>query len=267
MRVEAPIEEAIGEALADVEARHGVRVLFAAESGSRAWGFASPDSDYDVRFVYAHALEKYLAIDDPPGVIEAMLPRDIDLAGWELRKTLRLMAGGNATPFEWLDSPIVYRQDAAFVARLHALAPALFRPAKALFHYLGTARSTWRDHLCAPEVRLKKVFYALRPLLACRWIEQTRTAPPTAFARLVEAPWVSEAERAMIAALHAAKTAASEADRAPLPPDVAEWLATQLTHYERIGPTLATRVDTDAAPLDRLLSETIQRSSLASATA
>lgn len=255
--IDASIHQAIAEAIVDIETRHGVRVLYAAESGSHAWGFASPDSDYDVRFVYAHALDRYLTLDDPRDVIEAMLPRDIDLAGWDLRKTLRLIAGGNPTPFEWLGSPIVYREDAAFAARLRERAPAFFRPAKALFHYLGTARSTWREHLCAPEVRLKKVFYALRPLLACRWIEHARTPPPTPFARLVEAPWVNEAERSMIAELQAAKALASEADRAPLSDNLAVWLVAQLEHYERVGPTLAARGDADTAPLDRLLREVI----------
>ena len=254
---EPPIEAAIEAAIAGVEAQHGVRVLFAAESGSRAWGFASPDSDYDVRFLYAPPLAWYLRVEEPRDVIEAMLPREIDLSGWELRKALRLFAGGNATLFEWLGSPIVYREDAAFAARLRALVPQYFRPAKALFHYLGTARSTWRDHLQSPQVRLKKVFYALRPLLACRWIEHARSAPPTAFAPLVDADWVRDHERAMIADLHAAKLLASEADRTPLPHDVAQWLAAQLAYYEQLGPTLATRADAPGEPLDALLRETV----------
>jgi len=255
--VEPPIEQAIAGALAGVEAQHGVRILYAVESGSRAWGFASPDSDYDVRFLYAPALAWYLRVDEPRDVIEAMLPREIDLSGWELRKTLRLFASGNATLFEWLGSPVVYRENAAFTARLRELAPQYFRPAKALFHYLGTARTTWRDHLRSPGVRLKKVFYALRPLLACRWIEHARTAPPTAFAQLVEAPWVNDGERAMIARLQAAKSLAREADRTALSPDVAEWLAAQLAHYERIGPSLATRADAPTEPLDLLLREIV----------
>ena len=262
-----PIEQAIGEAIAAVEAQHGVRVPFAAESGSRAWGFASPDSDYDVRFVYTWPLAGYLTVGEPRDVVEAMLPRDIDLSGWELRKALRLLATGNATLFEWLGSPIVYREDGGFTARLRELAPQYFRPAKALFHYLGTARTTWREHLAGPDVRLKKVFYALRPLLACRWIEHARTMPPTAFAPLVAAPWVEAAERAMVDELLAAKVRASEADRAPLPAPVAAWLTAQLDHYERIGPSLATRGDADLAPLDALLRDTVYRASGASATA
>lgn len=256
------IESAIGTAVAGIETTHGVRVLFAAESGSRAWGFASPDSDYDVRFIHVHALDWYLCVSEERDVVEAMLPRDLDLSGWELRKALRLFASGNQALFEWLDSPIVYLEDATFAARLRALVPQYFRPAKALFHYLGTARTTWRDHLVQPEVRLKKVFYALRPLLACRWIEEARTSPPTAFARLVEAPWVTGVERAMIAGLMAAKAVASEADRAPLPADVAAWLTAQMEHNERIGPTLAARADADAAPLDALLRDMVLHSGL-----
>lgn len=256
---EQTIEQAIDAAIDAVEAQHGVRVLYAAESGSRAWGFASPDSDYDVRFLYALPLAGYLAVGELRDVIEAMLPRDIDLSGWELRKALRLLAAGNATLPEWLGSPIVYRQDADFTPRLRELAAAYFRPAKALFHYLGTARTTWRDHLSEPQVRLKKVFYALRPLMACRWIEHARSVPPTAFAPLVAAAWVSDGERAMIDALYAAKVRASEADRTPLPAELAAWLEEQLAYYERIGPSLATRGEADTAPLDALLRETVLR--------
>ncbi|WP_257386782.1 nucleotidyltransferase domain-containing protein [Tahibacter caeni] len=241
------------DALAAIEREHAVRVLFAAESGSRAWGFASPDSDYDVRFVYVHARDWYLRLSEPRDVIEQMLPDDLDVSGWDLRKALRLFARSNVALYEWLGSPIVYREDPAFAAPARALIARHFQPAAAMHHYLGTARTTFHEHLAGETVRLKKVFYFLRPILACRWIEHARSQPPTAFAELVAAGWVDDAERTAIAALQQRKQLASEADREALDPALAQWMRDQLEHYAHVGPSLARRVDGSLDELDALM--------------
>lgn len=241
------------EALAAIEREHAVRVLYAAESGSRAWGFASPDSDYDVRFVYVHARDWYLRLGEPRDVIEQMLPDDLDVSGWDLRKALRLFARSNVALYEWLGSPIVYREDPAFAAPARALVARHFQPAAALHHYLGTARTTFHEHLSGETIRLKKVFYFLRPILACRWIEQVRSQPPTAFAELVAADWVDADERATIAALQQRKQLASEAGRETLDPALLRWMRGQLDHYARIGPSLARRADGSLDELDALM--------------
>lgn len=242
-------------ALDAIELEYGVEVLFAAESGSRAWGFASPDSDYDVRFVYRHPRDWYLRVSEPRDVIERMLPDDLDVSGWDLRKALRLFQRGNVALYEWLDSPIVYREQPVFAARLRELLPSFFQPASALHHYLGTARTTFGDHLDRPTVRLKKVFYFLRPILACRWIEQTREQPPTEFAKLVAAAWVTDAERAFIAELQQRKLRASEGDTEALDPALQQWMQDQLAHFTRIGPSLARHRNADSATLDALMAE------------
>lgn len=240
-------------ALETVEREYGVQVLFAAESGSRAWGFASPDSDYDVRFVYRHPRDWYLRVFEPRDVIERMLPDDLDVSGWDLRKALRLFQRCNFALYEWLDSPIVYREQPVFAARLRELVPVFFQPASALHHYLGTARTTFAEHLDRQHVRLKKVFYFLRPILACRWIEQTREQPPTAFAKLVAAAWVTDDERAFIADLQQRKLRASEGDAEVIDPGLRRWMRGQLTHFTHAGPSLARRRPADSASLDRLM--------------
>ena len=101
--------------LSAIEAEFGVRILYACESGSRGWGFASPDSDYDVRFIYVHPLAWYLQVHVQRDVIELPISDELDINGWELRKALGLLRKGNATLIEWLDSPIVYRADAVFL--------------------------------------------------------------------------------------------------------------------------------------------------------
>lgn len=189
-RYDHPIDDAVRarvlESLADIEAAHRVRVLFACESGSRGWGFASPDSDYDVRFVYVHEPQWYLRVEAQRDVIELPISDELDVSGWELRKALRLMRRSNPTLFEWLDSPVVYRQDAAVAARLRAHAPAFYSGLKGRWHYLAMARKNFREHLQGDTIRLKKYLYALRPLLAVCWLDAGHGMPPMRFADLAE---------------------------------------------------------------------------------
>ncbi len=247
------MNDAIKAAIAEIEGHHDVRVLYAAESGSRAWGFASPDSDYDVRFIYAHRRDWYLGIGEPRDVIEAMLPGDLDLAGWDLRKTLRLYLRGNYALNEWLDSPIVYAECGRLAAQLRRLMPRAFRVPGGYHHYLRTALSVHDTHLGTGEVRLKKVFYVLRPLLACRWIREAGTQPPTAFARLVSAPWVNACERAMIRELEVAKAAARESERTPLAADTRSWIKSEIAAAAEAAAALRSRANLATEELDQLL--------------
>ena len=247
--------DAIEAAIAAIEYEHDVRVLYAAESGSRAWGFASPDSDYDVRFIYVHRRDWYLGIGEPRDVIEAMLPGDLDLAGWDLRKTLRLYLRGNYALNEWLDSPIVYAERGGLAAQLRELMPLAFRAPGGYHHYLRTAHSVHDVHLKATEVRLKKVFYALRALLACRWIRQAGTQPPTAFERLVTASWVDESERAMVRELEIAKAAARESERTVLADGVRCWIEGEIGAAQEAAASLRTAANLTTERLDRLMIE------------
>ena len=111
---------AVLEALARIEEEHDVRIVFACESGSRGWGFSSPDSDYDVRFIYAHDLDWYLTVFPGRDVIELPIDDVYDVSGWDLRKALGLLRNGNATLVEWLSSPVVYRADPVFLAAVRA---------------------------------------------------------------------------------------------------------------------------------------------------
>lgn len=247
------MNNAIQKAIDTIERDCGVRVLYAAESGSRAWGFASPDSDYDVRFVYAHPRDWYLSVFESRDVIERMLPGDLDVSGWDLRKALRLMSKCNLAFNEWFDSPIVYREDAAFASTIRHLIPQFFQPARALFHYLSMASSTHTDYLSGDQVRLKKLFYFLRPVMACRWIEHMRTQPPTEFSRLIDEPWVSDEERDWIAELEARKIIQREGDTSALPPFLRPWIQAQLDHLALIGPALARKNEVDQTLLDEVL--------------
>ena len=175
----------INENLDEIERKEGVRILHAVESGSRAWGFASPDSDYDVRFVYARPKEDYLRLDELRDVIEWQLDEVLDINGWDLKKALRQFAKGNATLFEWSESPIIYRTTQEW-ARIKEVSKQYFSEKGAVYHYYGTAKRTLQDYLLEDTVRYKKYFYAIRPLLAARYIEEYHTAPPVLFDDLLK---------------------------------------------------------------------------------
>lgn len=178
------MKEKILEKLKEIEKSKNVEILFAVESGSRAWGFASPDSDYDIRFIYKHKPEYYLSLWEKPDVIEFMTEDDLDGSGWDLRKTVKLLAKSNAPLIEWLFSPIVYLKNDDFAKQMQDLAVECFSPIAVLHHYLGTTKN-FMDVCEMEEVKLKSYFYALRTVLAGKWIIENNTFPPVAFADLL----------------------------------------------------------------------------------
>ena len=180
------LEDNIQKKLAEIEQKEHVTIIMAVESGSRAWGFASPDSDYDVRFLYVRTLDEYLKLKEPRDVIEWQLDEVLDINGWDLRKALRLLYQSNPTIFEWASSPIRYR-NSALADEFRKLLPEYFSCKKSVYHYWHTASSTYRDHLMTPEVKVKKYFYAIRPLLAAQWIIDKKCAPPMKFEELADA--------------------------------------------------------------------------------
>lgn len=197
----------IGERLATVARQMKVAIPLAVESGSRAWGFPSPDSDYDCRFIYIRAVSDYLSPWQRRDVIELPITDDLDMNGWDLAKALRLLAKGNATLVEWLTSPIAYRCDEAFRRELLTLARNIADKKGIVRHYLHLGEEQWRRHVPDPEnAPLKKVFYALRPAAALRWLrvhEDESVAPMNLLALLGECdppPGVVTAASGLVAA-------------------------------------------------------------------
>lgn len=241
------------EELARIERERNVTVLYACESGSRAWGFASTDSDYDVRFVYVEKPQWFVQVDTPRAVIERPLDDELDVSGWELRKTLGLLRKSNPTLLEWLDSPLVYRSESAQVAQLRELAEAFYSPPAARNHYLSMAKNNFRQYLQGDSVRFKKYFYVLRPLLAVRWIDQGRGRPPMTFAELL----TTVEDRALLAEvdeLLALKRNADERACGSRRPALHRFIAAEL---ERDAPTLL-RNQEDSRRLDNYLRDTVE---------
>jgi uncharacterized protein len=173
------IRSDIESELAAIERDHDVRILFAVESGSRAWGFPSPDSDYDVRFVYIQRQDWYLSLEPGRDVIELPISAELDINGWDLRKALNLLLKPNPVLLEWLSSPIAYRWDHAATAELQELAGAVAHQTACRRHYLSIGEGQWQRHVGeAAEVNCKKYFYILRPALALRWIRMNPDRQP-----------------------------------------------------------------------------------------
>ena len=173
--------------LAATEKEENVRILLAIESGSRAWGFASPNSDYDVRFIYAHPESWYFAVDleERRDVIEYAITDDIDLNGWDIRKALQLFYKSNPAFVEWIQSPIKYIETGGFAEGARQLLTDVYSQESGIYHYRSMAKSNRNRYLRAEMVPLKKYFYVLRPLLACRWIEKYNSAAPIEFEKLL----------------------------------------------------------------------------------
>jgi len=246
--------ELVQSELAQIEATHSVCVLYACESGSRAWGFASHDSDYDVRFIYVHRRDWYLSIEYRRDVIEVPVSEELDVSGWELRKTLRLLRKSNPPLLEWLKSPVVYRHDPVFAIEFGAIASQFYSPRRCFAHYLHMAFGNWRDYLCGrKQVSLKKYLYVFRPLLACRWIERGLGQAPMLFDELVAHVLDEPDVREAIAELVTRKRQGAELGGGPRVEALDRFIKAELQRLELLVP--AEEVLPRIEPLNRFFQE------------
>jgi len=173
------------ERLESFEKENGIKILYAVESGSRAWGFASLTSDYDVRFLYVKPLDSYLSIDEGRDVLESIEEDGLlDFSGWDLKKTLKLFRKSNPALMEWIHSPIVYLDRYGLSDKLRKLMVLQFNATVAVHHYLHMSERNFKEYLNSERVRVKKYFYVLRPIFACLWILKHQTQPPVPYSEL-----------------------------------------------------------------------------------
>jgi uncharacterized protein len=228
---EPAVVQEIDRRLSALEGGEGARILFAVESGSRAWGFASPDSDYDCRFLYVRAVGDYLRLFPPRDVIETPLDAIFDVNGWDLQKALRLLFKGNAVVLEWMMSPVVYRGDETFRQDFLALARDIVRRDDLYKHYYYQGRIMRERRLCDPQdVKLKAIFYALRPALALVWLRQHRaeTIVPMNMPQLLAECDIPALLRAEIAILLDLKSNAGELGRGAMPAEIGRFIQSEL---------------------------------------
>jgi predicted nucleotidyltransferase len=228
------MQEIIRERLGHIEPQEDIKIFYACESGSRAWGFPSSDSDYDVRFLYIHPTEWYLSIENQRDVIEQPVSDQLDINGWDIRKALKLFRKSNPPLLEWLGSPIRYLERYTIVGNMREMAPVYYSPAACIYHYLHMAQGNYREYLKGEQVWVKKYLYVLRPLLAIRWIEQELGVVPMGFSVLVDRLVSSLTLREEIKKLLEAKRQGAELDSGPRIAPISEFIEGELSRLESI---------------------------------
>jgi len=259
-RIDKDVKADILQRIKAAEAEHGVKVLYAIESGSRAWGFESPNSDYDVRFIYAHPRDWYLAVDleDRRDVIEYPIVDEIDITGWDIRKALKLFWKSNPAFIEWLQSPIIYVDDGYFSEQARELMPSIVSSQKGIYHYLHMAKGNFREYLKKDIVPLKKYFYVLRPLLAIQWLEKYNEPAPIEFEVLRQLVADNEALNDAITELLVRKRMSLEKEYSPAVPVIHQFIVSELARHENYGASHQKR-DIGFNELNQLFINTLAR--------
>jgi uncharacterized protein len=256
------MRETIVAALKKIEEDYDVKVLYACESGSRAWDFPSKDSDYDVRFIYIHKRNKYLSID-PMGVgkkrdvIELPINDLLDVSGWDVTKTLKLFRKSNPPLLEWMQSNIVYYKAYSTFDKMKELHSNIFTPTSCIYHYLNMARNNFREYLQGDEVKIKKYFYVLRPVLAAKWIEQYNEFPPLEFPILLEKLLPEGELKEEVSKLLKRKISGDELDLEPRINVINEFLNLEIDRLDKYVRTLSVELDDPTYELDQLFRDTL----------
>jgi len=245
--------------LNQIENKHNIKIIYAVESGSRGWGFASKDSDWDVRYIYIHNLDWYLQIEQQKDTQEVILPNKIDLSGWELKKALNLFKKSNPPLLEWLSSPIVYIVEKySTINKLRELAQKFFNPKSSLYHYMHMAIGNYKEYLQGKDiVKLKKYLYILRPILACDWIKETNTPAPMEFSKLVDSQVTDPNIKLEINNLVSRKISGEELGEEPAIPLLNKLIIEKIDFYSKYLPTLKYNNKVDIQLLNQIFKDTL----------
>ena len=252
------MQDTIINKLSTIEKENNIKILYAIESGSRGWGFASKDSDYDVRFIYIHPPDWYLSIEDKKDFIEVPINDLLDINGWDIKKALQQYKKSNPTLLEWLSSPIVYTEDFSAALRMRDLLPYYFSPVPTIYHYLHIARNKYEEIMSTEQVKIKRYFYILRPILACMWIEKNNTMPPMEFSKLMAAQQLDGILVNEINKLLEKKTSGLEIDIEPKSLIITDFLKSKINYYEQYLKTVRKEITSDYDLLNALFREILK---------
>lgn len=181
------MDKKINQYLTEIEKTKDVEILLACETGSRAWGFPSPDSDFDIRIIYKHKKDWYLSLNEQKDSLDLMFENnEIDITGWDLRKSLKLLQKSNAPLLERIQSPIIYKKNNDFLEEIKIVAQNQYSRIATMHHYLSMAKKFIEELKGNEEYKLKKFFYTLRSATACKWILEKDQIPPIEFIKMVD---------------------------------------------------------------------------------
>lgn len=250
------VQDSIPEKLSEAEKNENIKILHAVESGSRAWGFASPDSDYDVRFIYVRPKNDYLRLEKTRDVINYELNDIYDINGWDISKTLRLLHNSNPTVFEWLHSPVVYRSD-CIMKEITPEMDRYFSCKSGIYHYISTAISN--SHYLKDEyIKLKKYFYVIRPVLACKWILENKTPPPVLFQELVDSV-AEDSVKPIITELVHIKTEVPETQKGKHIPELDNYIKNNIPAIRKYAGSMSDDKNNDWSALDGIFLKILDR--------
>jgi predicted nucleotidyltransferase len=241
-----------------IEDEYSVEIIYAVESGSRAWGFESPDSDYDVRFIYKHDIDWYISVFPGRDFLEFPVDDLLDFSGWDIKKALFLLNKSNPVLFEWLNSPIVYKINQKYFSRLQSVADLYFSPISCLYHYLHMAKGNYREYLQADMVRLKKYLYVLRPLFACAWIEKNKNPPPMNFENLLNGLNIKEPVISEVNKLLELKKKGFESSTAPKMKIINEFIEERIEYFSQTAADFNPAAKPSSDVLDVLFRELLK---------
>lgn len=256
------IKDTIISKLKKIERTERVKILYAVESGSRGWGFESRDSDYDVRFIYAHSLGWYLSIEDKKDVIEYPISDRLDISGWDIKKTLRLFKKSNPPLYEWLNPPIIYLEQRDFVQKLRELMPKFYSTISAIHHYFHMAQGNYRAYLMGKKIKVKKYFYVLRPIFACLWIESEKSMPHMEFEKLLITQKASKELISEIRKLLKRKRSGIELGTENRIEVINEFIEEKLMYFENYIKTLTFKHHLKDNSLDKLFGKIVKNISV-----
>lgn len=245
----------INSLLQKIEEEKNVRILYACETGSRAWGFPSPDSDFDIRFIYRHPRNWYLALNEQKDSVE-FIEGDLDITGWDLKKSLLLLKRSNAPLIERFQSPIVYYQDPVFTEGFRNLITSYYSPKAVFFHHYSLAKNFWETISSSENYKLKSFFYLVRSLLSCLWIMQRNEVVPMQISPLLQNIDTTLAER--IRMLISLKATVSEAYLHDRDAHLHEWIASSFELLEQASDDLGVST-TDMSFLNQFFIQTLEK--------
>lgn len=243
----------IQQKLTEIEKAYGIKILYSCESGSRAWGFPSPDSDYDVRFIYSRPIEEYLTVQTKKDHLSFPINDELDIYGWDISKVLQLITKSNTTPFEWLQSPVIYKEDKTFREELWTLCQNYFCPRSNIHHYLDIARGAM-ETMNGEDIKIKKLFYVLRPLLAALWCTERDTIAPMSIFPLMDL--LTDDLSKKVLSLIELKSTANESYLIEIDQDIKTWIDQTFDYCMKASQQL-TKKDFDRMIADDFFRKTI----------
>ncbi|MGM0839660.1 MAG: nucleotidyltransferase domain-containing protein [Bacillota bacterium] len=186
--------------LKSIEREERVRILYAVEAGSRAWGYHTDESDYDVRFIYIREVPAYLNLQGTKDVIVKPVQYSIEFSGWDLSKALKLLRKSNPSLMEWLTNENVYIEHPD-IEKVRKLREQTFSPTRCLIHYYHMGKRNMEKYSNEEIKDLKKMMTIIRPWLAFKWIKEYQTFPPNGVNEMVDSITMNEEMKATISSM------------------------------------------------------------------